>query len=529
MTNVRSNQTWSGIIARAVCLAMILGGFQAMANLKLLADQPNIVFIFSDDHASQAISAYGSKINSTPNIDRIANEGMRFDRCLVTNSICGPSRAVILTGKYSHLNGFRQNGNRFDGSQPNFAKMLQVAGYQTAIFGKWHLVTDPTGFDDWMILPGQGDYYNPKMLTENGDETIDGYVTNIITDRTIEWLDQKRDSAQPFMIMVQHKAPHREWNPGPDHLNSFREGNIPEPETLFDDYSNRSPVVSEQTMTVDRHMRDGWDLKLWRDSDKETRPYKNFFSRYTPEEKAAWDAAYQKENEAFLAANLTGKELVRWKYQRYISDYLRCIQSVDDNVGRLLDYLDKNDLAENTIVIYSSDQGFYLGEHGWYDKRWIFEESLTTPLLVRWPGNVAPGSTCNKMVSNLDFAETFLDLAEVKIPADMQGRSLVPLLRGELVDDWRSEFYYHYYELGTHNVAAHYGIVTDRYKLVNYYKKLDEQGQPVAIDQWDLMDRQLDPLEMRSYIDDPDYGPIREKLAARLQALRENLLVPEGD
>ncbi len=526
---VLANQRRCRELIRHVCLIILLAGLMTFANSKLCAEQPNIVFIFSDDHASQAISAYGSKINSTPNIDRIANEGMRFDRCLVTNSICGPSRAVILTGKYSHLNGFRQNGDRFDGLQPTFAKMLQVAGYQTAVFGKWHLGSDPTGFDDWMILPGQGDYYNPTMLSENGSARIDGYVTDIITDRAIEWLDVQRDADRPFMMMVQHKAPHREWSPGPDHLNSFRDGEIPEPETLFDDYSRRAAVVGEQEMTIDRHMRDGWDLKLWSATDRDTESYESFFSRYSPEQKQAWEAAYREENEAFMAANLTGKELTRWKYQRYIRDYLRCIQSVDDNVGRLLDYLEQNDLAKNTIVIYSSDQGFYLGEHGWYDKRWIFEESLTTPLLVRWPGNVAPGSTCNRIVSNLDFAETFLDVAGVKIPADMQGKSLAPLLRGDTLDDWRTEFYYHYYELGTHNVAAHYGIVTDRYKLVNYYKKLDENGKPAAIDQWDLMDRKLDPKEMRSYIDDPDYSPIRRKLATRLQALREKLLVPAGD
>jgi arylsulfatase A-like enzyme len=328
------------------------------------------------------------------------------------------------------------------------------------------------------------------------------------------------------MLMVQNKAPHREWSPGPAHLDSFRGGNVAEPETLFDDYSRRAAVVAEQEMTIDRHMRDGWDLKLWAGADKDTQPRQNFFARFTPQQKAAWEKAYQAENEAFLAAPPQGKDLTRWKYQRYVSDYLRCIQSVDDNVGRLLDYLDKNNLAENTVVIYSSDQGFYLGEHGWYDKRWIFEESLSTPLLVRWPGTTPPGSECRQMVSNLDFAETFLDVAGAAIPADMQGRSLLPLLRGDAVGDWRTDFYYHYYELGTHNVAAHYGVVTDRYKLVNYYRKLDENRQPVAIDQWDLMDRQVDPREMRSFIDDPGYAPIRERLGRQLQALREKLLVP---
>lgn len=522
--------SWICLPAPVVCL--LTGWMAATAILPgndLQAgdpQRPNILFVFSDDHASQAIGAYGSRINRTPHLDRLAEEGMRFDRCLVTNSICGPCRAVILTGKYSHLNGFRQNGDRFDGTQVTFPKLLREAGYQTALYGKWHLRTEPTGFDDWLILPGQGHYYNPDMISADGQQRIEGYCTDIVTDRAMDWLDNGRDPERPFMLMVQHKAPHREWNPGPQHLNSFRDGEIPEPQTLFDDYSHRAPVVAEQTMTITRHMRDGWDLKLWRPEDVGTRPYENFFRRFTEEQKADWDQAYQAENEAFLKARLSGEDLVRWKYQRYIRDYLRCIQSVDDNVGRMLDYLDENGLADNTVVIYSSDQGFYLGEHGWYDKRWIFEESLTTPLLVRWPGQTPAGSTCSEMVSNLDFAETFLELAGAGVPSDMQGRSLVPLMRGEDVDDWRDDFYYHYYELGTHNVAAHYGIVTDRYKLVHYYRRLDEDRQPEQIDQWDLMDLQTDPLEMQSFAEDPEYAPVRRKLASRLEEMRTELQVP---
>ncbi len=506
---------WLGCIAAAVSVAR--------------GDQPNILFIFSDDHASQAIGACGSQINQTPHIDRLAREGMRFERCLVTNSICGPSRAVILTGKYSHLNGFRQNGDRFDASQPTFPKMLQTAGYQTAVVGKWHLGCEPAGFDDWLVLPGQGHYYNPDFIGPDGNRRIEGYVTDIITDQAIRWLDLNRADDQPFMLMVQHKAPHREWQPGPAHLNSLRENRIPEPETLWDDYSGRAPVVAEQTMTIARHLRDGWDLKLWRDADRQTPPYQNFFGRFTDRQRAEWQAAYAAENEGFLATNPAGTDLVRWKYQRYLGDYLRCIESVDDNVGRLLDYLDKNDLADNTVVIYSSDQGFYLGEHGWYDKRWIFEESLTTPLLVRWPGHTPAGSTCGRMVSNLDFAETFLDLAGVAIPPDMQGRSLVPLLNGQSVEDWRDDFYYHYYELGTHNVAAHYGVVTDRYKLVHYYQRLDENREPQTIDQWDLLDRQADPHELQSFLADPGYADIRQDLATRLAELRQEWRVPEQD
>ncbi len=510
-------------------LVIVLIFFAKFCSADDATTQPNILFIFSDDHAYQAISAYDSKINTTPHIDRIANEGMRFDRCQVTNSICGPSRAVILTGKYSHLNGFRQNGNKFDGSQQTFPKLLRKAGYQTAIYGKWHLASDPTGFDDWLVLPGQGNYYNPDFISEGGRRKIEGYTTDIITDKALEWLKNKRDTDKPFMLMLQHKAPHREWAPGPAHLNTFRGQEIPEPETLFDDYQSRSAVLAEQTMTIANHMRMGWDLKVWKESDIGTRPHNRFFNRMTDAQRKAWQDAYREDNDKFLAANLEGDDLVRWKYQRYIKDYLRCIQSVDDNIGRILSYLDDNQLVENTVVIYSSDQGFYLGEHGWYDKRWIFDESLRTPLVVRWPGVINAGSTSKQMVSNLDFAETFLEIAGVDVPDDMQGRSLVPLLKGQTPDDWRDEFYYHYYELGTHNVAAHYGIVTDQYKLVRYYKRLDENRKPQAIDQWDLMDRQADPLEMRSFYDDPKYTEIRNSLATQLDSLRRKLHVPDEE
>lgn len=516
----------------AVIAANVSGGLQSYgyegdSKTGNKVSKPNIVFIFSDDHAYQAISAYDSKINRTPNIDRIASEGMRFDRCLVTNSICGPSRAVILTGKYSHLNGFYQNGNRFDGSQQTVPKLLQAAGYQTAIYGKWHLASDPTGFDDWCVLPGQGHYYNPDFLTPEGKERVEGYCTDVVTDKALEWLRNDRETERPFFLMVQHKAPHREWSPGPEHLRTFDGETITEPETLFDDYSKRAPVLADQTMTIKNHMRMGFDLKVWTEEDKSTKPHERFFSRMTEQQKREWNEAYEPKNKEFLEANLEGDDLIRWKYQRYIKDYLRCIQSVDDNVGRILEYLDESGLAENTIVIYSSDQGFYLGEHGWYDKRWIFEESLRTPLVVRWPGQIEKGSSNEQLVSNLDFAETFLDMAGVKVPSDMQGQSLVPLLKGEEVDDWRDAFYYHYYELGTHNVAAHYGVVTDRYKLVHYYAERRD-GQKNEIDMWDLMDREADPLEMKSFYDDPKYKEIKSELKNKLDQLRSDLKVPSN-
>ncbi len=480
------------------------------------ADRPNIVFIFSDDHGYQAISAYGDprKLLETPNIDRIGREGVRFDRCLVPNSICGPSRATVLTGKYSHANGFYNNTNsRFDGSQVTFPKLLQHAGYQTAIVGKWHLVSDPTGFDFWQILPGQGVYYNPPMIRMGQRVKLDGYTTDVITDTSLDWL-KKRDKAKPFVLMMQHKAPHREWEPALRHLGHDHDRQYPLPDTLFDDYAGRGKAEHEQDMMIRKTMN-AKDLKL-------TPP-----PQLTPEQRAAWDAYYNPRNEAFKKANLQGKDLVRWKYNRYMHDYLGCIKAVDESVGRLLKYLDDEGLANNTIVVYSSDQGFYLGEHGWFDKRWIFEESLKTPLLVRWPGVTKGGGVNTDIVSNLDFAETFLEAAGVPAPAEMQGRSLLPLLRGQTPADWRKSFYYHYYEHfragnpGPHNVARHYGVVTDRYKLVHFYEP--------NMNYWELFDTKTDPHEMTSVYGKPEYAAAQKELEAELARLRKELKVPDPD
>ena len=486
--------------------------------------RPNILFIFCDDHAYQAISEYqsvspyGLKLNKTPNIDRIAREGMRFNNCYVTNSICGPSRAVIQTGKYSHMNGFCCNGDKFDGHQQTFPKLLQKAGYQTAVVGKWHLGQHmaPQGYDYSEVLIGQGPYYNPPMLRDaDGDGQHDGkinhtgYTTDIITDLALDWLKNRRDSSKPFLLMFQHKAPHRNWQPGPKHLTTYDDVTIPEPDTLFDDYQGRGTPAKTQDMSIEHTMTPN-DLKLT--------PPKNL----TPEQKAAWDAVYEPKNEAFRSAKLEGKELIRWKYQRYMKDYLRCIASVDDNVGRVLDYLDETELAQNTVVIYSSDQGFYLGEHGWFDKRWIYEESLRTPLLVRWPGTVKAGSVNADIVSNLDFAETFLDIAGVPVPNGMQGRSLVPLLKGQTPSDWRKSFYYHYYEFpGAHSVRRHYGVVDGRYKLIRFYEP--------DIDEWELYDVKRDPRELNSVYGQPDYSEIQKRLIAELTRLRAKLKVPEPD
>ena len=468
------------------------------------SERPNVIFVFTDDHAPHAISAYGSQINQTPNLDRLAEEGMLFRNAFVTNSICAPSRAVILTGKHSHLNGVIDNRSTFDGSQQTFPKILQDAGYQTAMIGKWHLKSDPTGFDHWSVLPGQGDYYNPTFRTASGRKEYTGYVTDIITDNALNWLKNERDSDQPFMLMYQHKAPHRAWRPGPEHLTMYDDTEIPAPETLFDDYAGRTTAAQWATMTIADHMNRN-DLKL----DTPT--------NLTAEQLEAWKAAYGPKNEAFRKADFTEKELTRWKYQRYIKDYLRTIASVDDNLGRMLDYLDESGLAENTVVIYSSDQGFYLGDHGWFDKRWMYEESFKTPLIVRWPGVTEPGSANTALVQNLDFSQTFLDMAGVEDPDDMQGESLVPLLRGESTD-WRDAVYYHYYEFpGWHDVRRHYGIRTERYKLIHYY----------GINEWELFDLEEDPDELRSVYSDPEYSGTVTRLKSELEQLRDQYQLDE--
>jgi len=504
-------------LARLRCLAILIVWGMGLALFTASADvpaqyprakPPNIVFIFSDDHAYQAIGAYNDprRLIETPHIDRLAREGMRFDRCVVPNSICGPSRASVLTGKYSHLNGFYNNTNsRFDGTQTTFPKLLHTAGYQTALFGKWHLVTDPTGFDEWHILPGQGDYYHPAMIRNGQKVRHEGYTTDIITGLSLEWL-RNRDKSKPFLLMCQHKAPHRGWLPALRHLGHDHDRQYPEPPTLFDDYSGRGKAEHDQDMTIEKTMT-AIDLKLVPPAG------------LTVEERRAWDAYYEPRNAAFRAAGLQGKDLVRWKYQRYLHDYLGCIKAVDESVWQLLKFLDDERLTSDTIVVYAADQGFYLGEHGWFDKRWIFEESLRAPLLVRWPGVTTPGSTSNCLVSNIDFAETFLEAAGLPIPTDMQGRSLVPLLKGQPPRDWRSSFYYQYFEYPVpHHVRPHYGVVTDRYKLVHFDKP--------DLDEWELFDLERDPHELRSVYSDPAYARAVADLKRELDRLRIELKVP---
>lgn len=471
------------------------------------ADRPNIVFIMSDDHAYQAIGAYGGPLAGlapTPNIDRIAHEGMRFNRCLVTNSICGPSRATILTGKYSHLNGFIANeADSFNSGQQTFPKLLQKAGYQTALIGKWHLESIPTGFDHWDILPGQGNYYNPDFINHAGTYREMGYVTEIITRKTLEWLSEARNSGKPFMLMMHHKAPHRPWEPGPNEVGMYNRVKFPEPATLFDHYANRGTAELTQDMTISKTMTLESDLKLNKDN-----PLKNL----TPEQLQVWKSNYDPIIEQFYESDLQGDDLVRFKYQRYLQDYLACIAAVDKSVGAVLDFLKKNGLDKNTLVVYTSDQGFYLGEHGWFDKRWMFEQSLRTPLLMMWPSAIQAGSMSDDMVSNLDLAETFLEAAGTAIPQDMQGRSLLSILKGSTPADWRTEHYYHYYEYpGWHSVKRHYGITTERYKLIHFYYDIDE---------WELFDLQNDPEEMKNVYHDPAYALVKKTLHEQLERLR---------
>ncbi len=465
------------------------------------AERPNILFIMSDDHAAHAIGAYGSRINTTPNIDRLAREGRRFANCFCTNGICAPSRAVILTGKYSHLNGVRDNAVAFDGSQTTLPKLLQEAGYQTVLIGKWHLKSDPTGFDYWNILPGQGEYYNPDLIEMGQKVRVEGYVTDLLTHLAVDFLEKKRDPARPFFLMLHHKAPHRNWQPAPRHLSLYDNAEIPEPPTLFDDYSTRSRAAREQEMTVRDHFNLETDLKMGPPP-----------GRLNDAQRGAWEAAYGPKREAFSKAKPQDDLLVRWKYRRYMEDYLACVAAVDESVGRVLDALEKTGLAANTLVVYTSDQGFFLGDHGWYDKRFMYEESLRMPFLARLPGVVPAGSVCEDMFLNLDFAPTFLDLAGVPVPGEMQGLSALELLRGRTPEDWRQAIYYHYYEYpAVHMAKRHYGIRTRRFKLIHFY---------YDIDAWELYDLEKDPRELDNVYGDPSYLDIRQELSEQLKEIQ---------
>ena len=521
MDNSKMNRR--GFLKTAGLSVLALSNSFNLLSCSTAKNRPNILFIMSDDHAEQAISCYGSKLIQTPNIDRIAQKGIRFENSFVTNSICAPCRAVLLTGKYSHINGLKDNRDTFDGSQQTFPKLLQQAGYQTGIIGKWHLKSAPTGFDVWKILRGQGNYYNPIFLSSEGEKQIKGYVTDIITDVAIETIEN-RDKNKPFCMLVHNKAPHRNWMPNLKYLNEFEDRDLPLPETFYDDYSTRSAAAKEADMRID-DMFLGFDLKLNpEDFDEDTgsggsgkvtgEKRTGYLDRLTDEQRKAWDAHYNKISADYRKAKLEGEEELKWKYQRYMKDYLKCILSVDENVGRLLDYLDESGLAENTVVVYTSDQGFYLGEHGWYDKRFMYEESLSMPLVMRYPKEINPGQVCNDMVLNLDFASTFLDYAGVEIPTDIQGASFRSLAQGKKPSDWRTSMYYHYYEYphGWHFVKQHYGIRSERYKLIHFYNDIDV---------WEFYDLKNDPNELNNVFDNPEYADVVKELKTELDGLQK--------
>jgi len=497
--------------------------------------KPNILFIMSDDHAYQAISAYDNRLIQTPNIDKIANEGMLFNNACVTNSICAPSRAVILTGKHSHLNGKIDNHAKFDDSQTTFPQLFQKAGYQTAMFGKLHFGNNPKGVDDFLILPGQGDYINPKFIGKDKDTIITGYVTDIITDLTLNWFKTKRDETKPFLMMYLHKAPHRAWWPSPEKFAEFYEKEFPEPETLFDDYSGRGTAAKTAEMNILTHMQYMHDSKVRPSTIEEMgkiepeivyvkgdgtlmRPtakgFNDPFGRANEEQKKKYDITLDKISRDFKVnwPKMNNKEKMKWKFQRYMQDYLATISSVDDNVGRVLNYLEESGLDKNTIVVYTSDQGFYLGEHGWFDKRFIYDESFKTPLMIKWPNVIKPGTTSEEMVQNLDFAQTFLEAAMIEAPNDMQGESLIPLLKGDSEKWNRNAVYYHYYEYpSVHMAKRHYGIVNKEFKLIHFYYDVDE---------WELYDRLKDPNEINNVYKDSEYKDVVKKLTQELKEMR---------
>ncbi|WP_087019604.1 sulfatase family protein [Thaumasiovibrio subtropicus] len=520
-------------------LARVLSGLVLTSGfVHAEATQPNILYIMSDDHAVQALSAYGhpiSQLAPTPNIDRIAQNGALFTRSYVTNSLCGPSRAAMLTGKFGHENGFMFNGQVFDGTQPNWPNTLQRNGYTTAMIGKWHINRIPNGFefDHWDILNDQGEYYNPDFITPDGVTMEMGYTTDLITEKTLTWLDETRDKSKPFALLMHHKAPHRNWMPAPRHTQLFEEVVFPLPDNFHDSYAGRK-AAANQSMTIAHHTQEGHDLKMtvakgedeWREDI-----WPHLLARLTDEQREAWDAAYRDRNDYMNAneAAWSDVEMAEWKYQRYMQDYLATIVAVDESVGAVLDYLEEADLLENTLVVYTSDQGFFLGEHGFYDKRFMYEESFSTPLVMQLPGVIAPGTEVDALVQNIDYAPTFLQLAGMAVPEAIHGRSLLPLLteaephdasiegKAASTDGWRDALYYHYYEYpGFHDVARHYGVFDGRYKLIHFYNPGDD---------WEFYDLETDPSEMHNAINDPQYHQEVARLRARLAALQQEYRV----
>ena len=502
------------------CNKLLYGGMLSLSALagctEPVTEKPlNIVYIMTDDHTAQMMSCYDKRYMETPNLDRIANDGVRFTNSFVANSLSGPSRACMITGKHSCENKFYDNSTCvFDASQQTFPKLLQKAGYQTALIGKWHLESLPTGFTYWEIVPGQGDYYNPDFITQTND-TIQkhGYITNLITDDAIDWMENKRDKEKTFCLLIHHKAIHRNWMADTCNLALYEDKEFALPDNFFDDYNGREAAAAQE-MSIVKDMDMIYDLKMLR-PDKKTRLkslYERFVGRMDEGQRAAWDAFYSPVIDDFYQKNPQGKDLANWKFQRYMRDYMKTVKSLDDNVGRVLDYLKDNGLLDNTLVVYTSDQGFYMGEHGWFDKRFMYEESMRTPLIMRLPKGFDKKGDITEMVQNIDYAPTFLELAGVKVPEDIQGESLLPLLKGKKPVDWRKSLYYHFYEYpAEHMVKRHYGVRTDRYKLIHFYNDIDV---------WELYDLEKDPAEMHNVINDPAYSEVLADMQAELKKLQ---------
>lgn len=500
-------------------MPMLLLASQAQAQ-----QRPNIVYIMTDDHTSQMMSCYGNSPVATPNLDRIAQEGVMFTQSFVANSLSGPSRACMLTGKHSHKNGFTNNEHGvFDGSQQTMPKLLQAAGYQTALIGKWHLVSTPTGFDHYDILVGQGEYYNPTFIHDNGTQSIEkGYCTDIITDKSIQWMES-RDKSRPFILFVHHKACHRDWLPPMHYLHAYEDQTFRLPQNFWDNYEGRLAAQQQEMSIGSTHDMDiVYDNKIYRPDDKTrlTENYLNYVNRLDEPQKKTYWQFHDSLTQDFYTRNLHGRELTAYKFQRYMRDYAKVTRSLDDNVGRLMDYLRSQGLLDNTLVVYTSDQGFYMGEHGWFDKRFMYEESMHTPLVMRLPDGYKRRGVVNEMVQNIDYAPTFLEMAGTKVPADMQGMSLVPLLKEDKApNSWRQELYYHYYEYpAEHMVKRHYGIRTTRYKLIHFYDDIDA---------WELYDLQTDPMEMHNVYDNPKYAKVQKTLHKQLEKMQDNLEVEE--
>ena len=516
-------------LAAAATLVVPLGGAAivglqscAKANAAEADQKPyNIVYIMTDDHTAQMMSCYDKRYADTPNLDRIARDGVIFSNSYVANSLSGPARACVLTGKHSHANGFLSNeaGEPFNGDQPTFPKYLQDQGYQTAIFGKWHLISNPTGFDTWCIVPEQGDYYNPTFINMDGSrEDIDGYVTNIITDKSLDWLEKERDPNKPFLLMIHHKAQHRNWMADTCNLALYEDKTFPLPDNFFDDYEGR-PAAKAAEMRIDdpKSMDIVYDLKMLTDTSttRLTDHYLSFIGRMNPEQRAKWDEFYKPIIEDYYKSDLKGKELAEWRFNRYMRDYLKTLKSLDDNVGRVLDYLDAHGLKDNTLVVYTSDQGFYMGEHGWFDKRFMYQESFSTPLIMRLPKGLEARGEISELVQNIDYAPTFMEIAGVKeTPKDIHGQSLLPLLKSnEKPKEWRDQLYYHYHEYPAEHMAKrHYGVRDERYKLIHFYNDIDH---------WELYDLQEDPTEMHNLYGKPGMEEVTKKMRQRLKKAME--------